>query len=190
MHGICICDWDGDGREEILTASFEGIHLLDLDNGKWTVTRLAQGSPRPSPNGGSSDVSVGHLGGTRFLAAIEPWHGNELVVYTKGATGWNRRVVDDTFVDGHALLTADVNGDGRDEIVAGHRGGSKSVYLYRAEDASGERWSREPLDEGGMGAASCAVADFDRKGPPEIACIDSRSVKIYTRGRDFSAARR
>ncbi|HWR51255.1 MAG TPA: VCBS repeat-containing protein [Bryobacteraceae bacterium] len=189
MHGIFICDWDGDGRDEILTASFEGIHLLDLKGGKWTVTRLAQGSPGPWPNGGTSDVSVGQLRGTRFLAAIEPWHGHELVVYTEGAGGWRRRVVDNTFVDGHALLTADVDGDGRDEIVAGCRGGGKSVYLYRAETASGERWRRTPLDEGGMGAASCAVADFDGDGRPQIACIDSMSVKVYAPRRDFGTAK-
>ncbi len=190
MHGIFICDWDGDGRDEILTASFEGIHLLDLNNGKWTVARLAEGSPRPWPNSGTSDISVGHIGGTRFLAAIEPWHGNELVVYTKPAGTWNRSVVDGTFVDGHALLTADVNGDGRDEIVAGYRSGKKSVYLYRTEDASGERWTREPLDEGGMGAASCTVADFEGNGRTAIACIDSKSVKVYAPGRDFAAAPR
>ena len=26
MHGLCVADWDGDGREEILTASFSGIY--------------------------------------------------------------------------------------------------------------------------------------------------------------------
>src|SRR5262249_21853833 len=28
VHGIYILDWDGDGRDEILTAGFEGIHLF------------------------------------------------------------------------------------------------------------------------------------------------------------------
>lgn len=30
LHGICIADLDGDGRDEILTASFEGIHCFDF----------------------------------------------------------------------------------------------------------------------------------------------------------------
>ena len=28
VHGLNVLDWDGDGRDEILTASFEGVHLF------------------------------------------------------------------------------------------------------------------------------------------------------------------
>src|SRR6266571_1897272 len=28
VHGINVIDWDGDGRDEVLTASFEGVHLF------------------------------------------------------------------------------------------------------------------------------------------------------------------
>src|SRR5580704_8175764 len=85
-HGIYITDWDANGREAILTASFIGIHLFRLGkDGAWRRTELAKGDPAPWPKSGSSDVSVGWLGSkpakTRFLAAIEPWHGNEVSVY-------------------------------------------------------------------------------------------------------------
>ena len=33
-------------------------------------TEIAKGDPAPWPKSGSSDVSVGHLGKSRFLAAI------------------------------------------------------------------------------------------------------------------------
>jgi len=88
-------------------------------------------------------------------------------------------VIDDSLVDGHALAVADLDGDGRDEIVAGFRGGGRSVFLYSAEDERGTRWKRQPLDEGGMGAASCAVADLDGDGKPDLACIDSTRLKWY-----------
>jgi hypothetical protein len=179
LHGIFVVDWDGDGADEILTASFEGIHLFDR-SGSWRKARLA------GPKEGSSDVAVGRANGRRFLCAIEPWHGHMLAVYTEERGAWQRTIVDNSFVDGHALLAADLDGDGADEIVAGYRGKGRSVYVYKAD---GPRWVRTPLDEGGMGAASCAVADLDGDGRPEIACIDSTSVKIYKPPADAARAK-
>jgi len=175
VHGIFITDWDRDGRDEILTASFVGIHLfIPAKNGEWTRTEISKGDPAPWPKSGSSDVTVGHLGKTRFLAAIEPWHGSQVAVYTERAHQWVRRVIDTTLNDGHTILTADFNGDGQDEIVAGFRGAPRSVYLYSAPD-----WTRTVLDDGGMGAAACVAADLNGDGRPDIACIDSNRLKWY-----------
>jgi len=180
LHGIYINDFDGDGRDEVLTASFVGIHLFKLGpDGKWGRTKLAKGSPEPWPRCGASEIAVGHLGERRFLCSIEPWHGNEVVVYFETAGKWIRRVIDNSMVDGHALLVADLDGDGRDEIVAGYRGQGKSVNVYRAADTTGTTWTRAPLDAGGMGAASCAVADLNGDGKPDLACIDDHQLKWY-----------
>jgi hypothetical protein len=178
LHGLRILDWDSDGRDEILTASFLGLHLFalpkkpvgqvaDLPTTAFTRTQLAKGSPAPWPRCGSSDVDLGHLGGARFLAAIEPWHGNQVVVYT----GNNREVIDDTLEDGHALLTADLDHDGNDEIIAGCRKGPAAVFLYRFES---RRWRRQTLDPT-MAAASCTLVG------DALACIDNHTLKLYTR---------
>jgi hypothetical protein len=182
MHGIFVMDWDGDGREEILTASFVGIHLYKLErNGAWTRTEIAKGDPSPWPKCGASDVSVGRLGDARFLCAIEPWHGNQVVVYLKERQAWTRRVIDDGYVDGHTIHAVDLDGDGRDEILAGHRGAGGGLYVYSAADREGRSWERFTLDRGGVSAASCAVADFNGDGRPDIACIGSSSanLKLY-----------
>ncbi len=178
LHGIHIIDWDGDRRDEILTASFEGISLFKFD-GKWRRSRLAGGSPEPWPKCGSSDVAVGKLGRRRFLCAVEPWHGNQVAVYFERGGRWQRQVIEDSMVDGHALATADLDGGGRDSIIAGYRGKGRSVFIYTAEDKEGKRWARRALDEGEMGAASCAVADLNGDGQPDIACIDSPNLKWY-----------
>ena len=34
VHGVHVIDWDDDGRDEILTASFEGVHLFDAASGQ------------------------------------------------------------------------------------------------------------------------------------------------------------
>jgi hypothetical protein len=31
----------------------------------------------------------------RFLAAIEPWHGNQVAIYRQNDGAWQRRVIDD-----------------------------------------------------------------------------------------------
>lgn len=171
VHGIYVIDWDGDGRDEILTAGFEGIHLFKLDkDGNWTRQAIAAGSPEPWPKSGSSDIAVGKLVKERFLAAIEPWHGNQVVVYRQSGAEWARQVIDDTIADGHTILAADLNGDGRDVIIAGCRGGPRSVFLYSADESG--QWIKRALDAQ-MPAAACATGDLNGDGRLDIACIGS-----------------
>jgi len=178
MHGIFVLDWDGDGRDEILSASFNGIHLFRYGkDGRWTRTEIAAGDPAPWPKSGSSDIAVGKLAGARFVAAIEPWHGNQVAIYQKADAVWKRQVIDSSLSDGHTIAAADLNGDGLDEVIAGFRGGDRSVYIY-SYSAAGGRWTRDVLDKG-MGAAACAVADLDGDGRPDITCIDGTRLKWY-----------
>jgi hypothetical protein len=170
QHGITIVDWDGKGRDSILTASFSGIDLYRF-NKKWTRTEISKGNPDPWPKSGSSDVAEGHIGKQRFLAAIEPWHGNKVVVYTDG----KREVIDATLLDAHTILTADLNGDGRDEIVAGMRGKPYQVLIYSNEK---DHWTRKVLDSGGVAAASCAAADFNGDHRIDLACIGSATTNL------------
>lgn len=179
VHGIYITDWDGDGRDEILTASFVGIDLYKLDQtGHWTRTEIAKGNPAPWPKSGSSDIAGGRLTGGRYIAAIEPWHGNQVAVYREKNGAWQRHVIDDSLVDGHTILTADLTGAGTDQIVAGFRGGSHSVFIYSADDARGERWSKQVLDDGGMAAAACEAADLNGDGRVDVACIGASTANL------------
>ncbi|HTT62756.1 MAG TPA: VCBS repeat-containing protein [Bryobacteraceae bacterium] len=176
VHGIYIVDWDGDGRDEILTASFTGLHLYKLGkDGRWGRTEIAKGDPAPWPKCGSSDVAVGQLGKRRFLAAIEPWHGNQVAIYREIGGVWQRHVIDDFISDGHTILTADLNGDGLDEVIAGYRG--KGVNIYYAHDAEGAEWTKAPLDSS-IAAAACAIADLNGDGRPDIACIGSATANL------------
>jgi aldos-2-ulose dehydratase/isomerase family protein/VCBS repeat protein len=179
LHGVFITDWDNDGREDTLTAGFRGIDLFTFGKtGRWKRTRIADGNPDPWPQSGSSEIAVGWLKRARFLCSIEPWHGNQVVVYRKQGHGWQRKVIDITLNDGHVLLTADLNQDGRDEIIAGYRGQGRSIYIYSAEDLKGGRWSRHVLDGGGIAAAGCAVADLNGDRKPDVACIGAATTNL------------
>jgi hypothetical protein len=177
QHGVLIVDWDGDGHDDVLTASFSGIDLYQQQkNGKWKRTEIAKGDPDPCPKCGSSDIAVGRLGEERFLAAIEPWHGNELAIYRREGQSWQRRVIDSTLAAGHTIVTADLDGDKRDEIIAAYRGNGGSVLLYHA-DASGN-WTKSVLDPH-IPANACLVADLNGDGRSDIACIGGAVLKWY-----------
>jgi len=176
VHCIYIVDWDGNGRDAILTASFVGIHLYKPGkDGRWSRTEITKGDPAPWPKSGSSDVAAGRLGTRRYLAAIEPWHGNQVAIYRDDRGQWQRQVIDDSLRDGHTVLTADLNGDGSDEVIAGYRG--KGVNVYYAQDPQGERWSKQVLDDN-ISAAACAIVDVNGDGRPDIACIGSSTANL------------
>ncbi len=181
LHAITPVHWQGRPGEQLLTASFEGLHRLEYRNHKWISTLIARGDPRACPECGSSEVRLGRLGNKQFLAAIEPWHGNQVVVYLPRNSTWTRLVLEDGMVNGHALATGDLDGDGRDEIVGGFRGKGFEVSVYQAEDASGERWRKTVLDRGGVAAADCRIEDFTGDGKPDIACIGASTgnIKLY-----------
>ena len=161
MHGIFVADRD------LYTASFLGIHAYRNQGGVWVRREITKGDPAPWPKSGSSDVAVGK----RFTAAIEAWHGTQMVVYT----GKRRDVIDATLKEGHTIALADFDGDGRDEILAGDRGVGGGVFVWRAR---GKRWERQALDGSGMRANSCAAVDLNGDGRVDVACIGGATANL------------
>ena len=188
LHGLHVSDLDGDGRDEILTASFEGIHRFDFEGkgptGRWRKVKISPGAEpadaKPGTARGSSEVVPGNLGPNRpLLAAIEPWHGHQVVVYTPaGKDGpWRRRVLDDTLDQGHALVVADIDGDGMDEIIAGWRGGEGGLVLYDPVDAAGRRFTKVEIDRG-ITVDGAVAADVNLNSKLDLVVIAGRSNRL------------
>lgn len=178
VHGIDVTDWNGNRREALLSASFLGVHALQFDRGQWTRTLITKGDPAAWPMSGSSDVVAGRLESVRFLATIEPWHGNQVVVYRQDNATWKRHVIDDSIADGHTIVAGDLDRDGLDEIIVGERQGKRSAYLYRASSPNDDIWTKEVLDDGGMAAAGCAVADLNADTRPDAVCIGTATANL------------
>ncbi len=181
LHAIHPVRWDDSAAQQLLAASFLGLHRLQLVDGQWQTSHLAPGDPRPWPECGSSEVRLGHLGKDRFLAAIEPWHGNQVVVYLPEGDQWTRTVIEDRMQNGHALAVGDLDGDGRDELVAGSRGQGHQLSIYQAADAQAAGWNKTVLDDGGMAGADCLIEDFTGDGRSDIVAIGASTgnVKLY-----------
>lgn len=178
VHGLVPYAWDDATHESLLTASFVGVFVHRFTNGTWKRTRVVSGETAAWPNGGSSDVSVGQISAERMLATIEPWHGNEVVVYRHHDGDWEPHVIDSTIVDGHTIVAGDFDGSGHDEIIVGERGGKRSVYRYHLDNALTDTWSKTPLDNGGMAAAGCAVADLNGDKRLDIVCIGTATANL------------
>ena len=191
----CAVPAGGRRGSDLLVASYEGVTLVGRDDtGKWQSALAVEGDQR-TPLGvrGASEIKVGTLKSTRYLATIEPWHGNQVVVYTHegdASKKWDRKVLDKNLRRGHAVWCADLDGDGADELIVGvgedpmgtdqfveRRG----VRIYRSLDPAGKRWEALRLDEGGVAVEDLTVADLNGDGRPDIIAVGRQTgnVKIY-----------
>jgi len=183
LHRVRPVKWNDGPREQLLTTGFDGIVLHSAtgrgDKLQWKHEKLSPGHEEPAPRKGTSDVAVGQAHGRRFLAAVEPWHGNEVVVYTRdGSEAWRRKVIFSDLAEGHEVVVGDFNGDGLDDIVAGDRGKGKSVHIFYAQDDKGENWEHQLIDDGGMAGSGCVKSDINGDGRPDVVCIGSSTGNL------------
>jgi hypothetical protein len=189
IHRVRPVNWDTDKREEFLVASFEGIVLYKAtgagENMKFQKTVLSAGhSDDKAPRLGSSDVGVGTQDGRKFFASVEPWHGNEVVVYTENGGKWQRRVIFDKVGSGHEIAVADLNGDGRADVIANDNSrvteqrpnASPGVHVFYApDDAATGEWRYQRLEEKSA-MNSCVAADLNGDRRMDLVCTGGGGV--------------
>jgi hypothetical protein len=136
------------------------------------------------PFQGAGEISFGKLpGGSGYIAAIEPMHGNKLVVYTKNH--FEREVLDSNLKEGHALQSADVLGLGYDQIIAGwrapNRDGKVGLKLYTRSQTPKDQWSSQWIDEDGIACEDLQVMDLNGDGKLDIIASGrfTHNLKIY-----------
>lgn len=189
IHRIRTVKWDGDDRDAILVASFEGIGLYraqgsgaDMTFRKDLISRgyVSELAPRL----GASDVGVGPSGTSRIVASVEPWHGNEVVVYTPNGTEWARRVIFDQIGSGHEVWVADLNNDGYSDIIANDNSRpneqnpdpTRGVHVFFSPEnpATGQWIYRQIEREAGMNG--CVGGDMNGDGWTDLVCTGSGGV--------------
>lgn len=185
LHAIEVNPNKSSGRAEILTADNLGVAILGVvkvegDRRIGDYLSLTTGTKGEPPKRGASEIHHGSLRGERrFLATIEPWHGGTVVVATDPITDaqgikFSRTVIDDTLDDGHALWVADIDGDGDDEVFAGHRGKDHRVSVYKFD---GKSWNRTVLDRE-IAAQDLRGGDLDGDGTPDVVAIGGATHNV------------
>ncbi|NUT97552.1 MAG: VCBS repeat-containing protein [Saccharothrix sp.] len=188
----------GSDLDSLLLASDEGVTWLHYDTerrcwrkeliGTGELTQFEQTGFR-----GSGDLDAGGLGGDpmAYVAALEPFHGNTVAVYTKDGTGgWQRHLLD-VYGDpnengegpGHQIVCADFDGDGDDEFLVALRGPWpwQGVMYYKAVDAAQGAWTKWRVSDESV--ARIATADFNGDGRLDFATI-AYSVQNYYVAKD------
>ncbi len=183
IHRVRTTRWDEGDRDQILVASFEGVGLYRSNGSGASMTfekeLLTSGhDTEPAPRLGASDVGVGTSNGERIFATVEPWHGNEVVVYTGENGAWQRRVIWDEIQSGHEVHVVDLNGDGRGDIIANDNSrvsernpnGTPGVHVFFSPDdpATGE-WIYSRIDSE-YGMNGCVSGDMNGDGRADIIC--------------------
>jgi len=182
-HGMGFGDLNGDGRDDVLVSTGwyekpEGdvwakpwaFHARDWGHASCPVMVTDLDAD------GRQDVIVGNA------------HGFGLYWYRQGAPNddgtltFEKREIDKSFSQPHCLHLADLNGDGRPELITGKRyhahngkdpgGNDPTILLYYAWDAEAKTFSRHVIAEGpkhvGTGL-QIRTADLNGDGKADLA---------------------
>jgi len=190
VHNTWSADWDKDGKDEVLVAAREGIVLFKLTTGgAWERRQIGKGYwKKGDDKRGSSEVAVGRLpGGGRYVAAVEPHHGHEAVIYIAPERPdqlWNRKLLIEN-AGGHTVLPADLTGTGVDSLLLGFVGhynnkpGGPIVYIFHPLDSQGNKWDKIVLDNRGMPGEDGACSDLNADGRIDVIVAGHNKLKVF-----------
>jgi hypothetical protein len=166
-------DWNGDGRADLAVGSDDGVVRFYRSNGfasaPTAAGTLSAGTGAVVPaflrnEAGGVDLLVLQSNGA---VARHAYTGNALAPYANPASSGS--ILPDMIVNGRALSVADVNGDGRLDVLASDVDGR--MWFFRALEAGGYFLNSKVWGGTGAGFAQdlrSVVADLNGDGSPDL----------------------
>ena len=167
-------------RSSLRPKRASGISTAKAD--RWATMQLTQEF--------AGEVRDGKLpGGKRFIAAVQPMHGNAAAVYSEpdepGQLWKPLPRLDEALKDGHAVACADFLGVGSDQVVVGWRAmntpGVPGIKLFTPLDAEGQQWRETEISADEVAVEDIKVADLNGDGKVDIvaAARQTKNLVIF-----------
>jgi len=183
-HGLSFIDIDHDGDVDIVIGRFEEV-LLNEGNSVFRTTQLLDAESTRVMKSGSGPIAVADFEGLNAMDIVASGLDGRLHLVRDALGAKYQLVQGSSFASSgrlHWLYPADVDGDGRIDLVALGDKGGLTIYYNTARG----KFDVSAVREGRVApVSSVAVAgDFDNDGRPDVLAVEPEKDVVLWRNID------